>query len=106
MMGQNFQSGMPGIGGLSGQSSSMGGQGGMDLLNQQQMLMALYGNQMPGMGSMGGLPMQQFNPMMNYPSSVPGVGGGGGGMGSAASFHAPAEKNQIKLFVGGLAFPT
>jgi hypothetical protein len=44
MMGQNFQSGMPGIGGLSGQSSSMGGQGGMDLLNQQQMLMALYGN--------------------------------------------------------------
>ena len=27
-------------------------------------------------------------------------------MGSAASFHAPAEKNQIKLFVGGLAFPT
>ena len=27
-------------------------------------------------------------------------------MGSAASFHAPAEKNQVKLFVGGLAFPT
>ena len=26
--------------------------------------------------------------------------------GSAASFHQPAEKNQIKLFVGGLAFPT
>ena len=44
MMGQNFQSGMPGLGGLGGQSSSMGGQGGMDLLNQQQMLMALYGN--------------------------------------------------------------
>ena len=46
--------------------------------------------------------------MMNYPSSMPSVGGGGGGgMGnSAASFHQPAEKNQIKLFVGGLAFPT
>jgi RNA recognition motif-containing protein len=25
---------------------------------------------------------------------------------SAASFHQPAEKNQIKLFVGGLAFHT
>lgn len=23
-----------------------------------------------------------------------------------ASFHQPAEKNEIKLFVGGLAFPT
>ena len=25
---------------------------------------------------------------------------------SAASFHQPAAKNEIKLFVGGLAFPT
>lgn len=33
-------------------------------------------------------------------------GGGGGGHGSAASFHQPAEKNQVKLFVGGLAFST
>jgi RNA recognition motif-containing protein len=34
-----------------------------------------------------------------------GIGGGNQGA-SAASFHQPAEKNQIKLFVGGLAFPT
>jgi len=33
-------------------------------------------------------------------------GGGGGGHGSAASFHQPTEKNQVKLFVGGLAFST
>jgi RNA recognition motif-containing protein len=31
---------------------------------------------------------------------------GGGGHGSAASFHQPTEKNQVKLFVGGLAFST
>ncbi len=35
-----------------------------------------------------------------------GGGGSGGGHGSAASFHQPAEKNQVKLFVGGLAFST
>ena len=33
-------------------------------------------------------------------------GNGGGGHGSAASFHQPTEKNQVKLFVGGLAFLT
>ena len=35
-----------------------------------------------------------------------GMGSGGNHGGSAASFHQPAEKNQIKLFVGGLAFHT
>lgn len=35
-----------------------------------------------------------------------GGNGGGGGHGSAASFHQPTEKNQVKLFVGGLAFST
>ena len=51
--------------------------------------MALYQNGMPGMAGMNTLPLQQFNPMMNYPSSMPNVGGGGGGGmgGSAASFH-------------------
>ena len=34
------------------------------------------------------------------------TGSGGGGHGSAASFHQPTEKNQVKLFVGGLAFST
>ena len=45
--------------------------------------------------------------------SIPGVNNFGQlGLGlanqasSAASFHQPAEKNQIKLFVGGLAFHT
>ena len=31
---------------------------------------------------------------------------GGGGGGNLASFHQPAQKNEIKLFVGGLAFAT
>lgn len=48
-------------------------------------------------------------------STIPGMpqtsyGGGSGSLmnqgQSAASFHAPAEKNQVKLFVGGLAFHT
>ena len=34
------------------------------------------------------------------------TGSGGGGHGTAASFHQPTEKNQVKLFVGGLAFST
>ena len=51
----------------------------------------LYGT---GSGGMGSGPMGA------------GSGGGGGGHGSAASFHQPAEKNQVKLFVGGLAFST
>lgn len=67
---------------------------------------------------MGGLYQNSLNPMM--PFSLPlyqqagsgGLGSGhmggqnGGGHGSAASFHQPAEKNQVKLFVGGLAFST
>ena len=65
-----------------------------------QMLMAQLYNQMPGMAGMNSLPMQQFNSMM-MPQGL-----GSGGMSSAASFHHPAEKNQIKLFVGGLAYPT
>jgi len=52
-----------------------------------------------------------MNPLLGF-SAMPHIGGnfGGsmshGGGGSAASFHQPAEKNQIKLFVGGLAFQT
>lgn len=38
--------------------------------------------------------------MMGLPGMLPNV------MSSSAVFHQPAEKNQIKLFVGGLAFST
>jgi hypothetical protein len=51
---------------------------------------------MPGMSSLGGV--SSFGSL--------GMGSGGNHGGSAASFHQPAEKNQIKLFVGGLAFHT
>lgn len=60
--------------------------------------------------------MPNFNQsMLGVPSAGSGGGsfsgsslamGGGAGGNSAASFHQPAEKNQIKLFVGGLAFHT
>jgi RNA recognition motif-containing protein len=43
-----------------------------------------------------GMGMQAF-PQMGMPQPV---------VSSAASFHQPAQKNEIKLFVGGLAFPT
>lgn len=49
---------------------------------------------MPGMG-MGGM-----NQMMGVGGMLPNV------MSAQAQFHQPAEKNQIKLFVGGLAFQT
>jgi hypothetical protein len=49
------------------------------------------GGMMPGMG-MGGM-----NQMMGG-GMLPNV------MSAQAQFHQPAEKNQIKLFVGGLAF--
>ena len=65
---------------------------------------------------MGGLHQSYLPSMMPfmpplYPSPSGGMGsghmgGGSGGHGSAASFHQPAEKNQVKLFVGGLAFST
>jgi len=50
-----------------------------------------------------GMPMMNSS-MMN----IPGASGfyGPGGMSSAAQFHQPTEKHQVKLFVGGLAFPT
>ena len=50
---------------------------------------------MPVMPQLGGM-----NPMMGIPGMMPNV------MSSAAQFHQPAEKNHIKLFVGGLAFST
>ena len=65
------------------------------------MLMAAsLNNQIPGMAGMNQLSMPQ------YPMMMPQGMGPGGGMSSAARFHEPAEKNQIKLFVGGLAYPT
>lgn len=51
---------------------------------------------LPGMSNIGGVG--------NFGSL--GMGHGAHHGGSAASFHQPAEKNQIKLFVGGLAFHT
>ena len=53
---------------------------------------------MPGMPSLGGV--------SSFSGLGIGIGQSGGHGGSAASFHQPAEKNQIKLFVGGLAFHT
>jgi RNA recognition motif-containing protein len=60
--------------------------------------------------------MMMQNPMMGMGGMMPGMGMGGmnpmmGGMlpnvmSAQAQFHQPAEKNQIKLFVGGLAFQT
>jgi len=65
------------------------GSGTPDLL---QMQMALF--QQNSMGMMGmGMPF-------GIPGLMPSV------LSSAAQFHQPAEKNQIKLFVGGLAFQT
>jgi RNA recognition motif-containing protein len=42
--------------------------------------------------------MSPIDPNCHHPVS--------GVISSAASFHQPAAKNEIKLFVGGLAFPT
>jgi hypothetical protein len=47
--------------------------------------------------------------MFPYPGVAPGLAnplalGMPGLVSSAAQFHQPAEKNQIKLFVGGLGF--
>ena len=52
----------------------------------------IFGSNMGGQGNSGG--------------NTSGMGGAGGNHGSAASFHQPTEKNQVKLFVGGLAFST
>ena len=64
---------------------------GMDQnLMNQQMLLAMYSNQMPALNPMASMPMQQFNPMMNTGQMSYGGGGGGGGggsMGSVSSFH-------------------
>lgn len=50
-----------------------------------------------------------FNPFMfGFPqggaSMMPAAWYPGAGVGSASSFHAPGQKNEIKLFVGGLQF--
>lgn len=86
---------------------------------------------MPGLPAMPGMGMQadqamlmQYLMMQNNAMLNPGFFGLGGVSGmpnalglvggmpipgmvsSAAQFHQPAEKNQIKLFVGGLGFQT
>jgi len=85
-------------------------------MQQQLQLMALYNPQglgmmgsaagmnsflglgMPGLGNLTGMAGMGLNMGMGIPNlSV---------ISSAAQFHQPAEKNQIKLFVGGLAFST
>ena len=63
------------------------GSGNNDLL---QMQMALFQQNSIGMMGMA----------FGIPGLMPSV------LSSAAQFHQPAEKNQIKLFVGGLAFQT
>lgn len=66
---------------------------GQDIL---QMQMNLF--QQPGL--MGGMSMPGLGMPFSIPGLMPSV------LSSAAQFHQPAEKNQIKLFVGGLAFQT
>lgn len=66
----------------------MGGVGGMN---------NLLGLGMPGLGGLSGMAGMGMM-AMGMPSL--------GVVSSAAQFHQPAEKNQIKLFVGGLAFST
>jgi len=52
----------------------------------------------PGVGGVGGAGLsptsQQWASLASMPASMLGA--------SAASFHAPGAKNEIKLFVGGL----
>jgi len=65
-------------------------QGGNMAFNQGSINSLLGMGSMPSLGSFGQM----------------GMGSGPNQGNSAASFHQPAEKNQIKLFVGGLAFHT
>lgn len=67
---------------------------GLDPITQQ-MLMMYQNPLMQNLGTMPGL-----NPFSMQGIGLPTV------MSTAAQFHQPAEKNQIKLFVGGLAFST
>lgn len=83
----------------------MQGGAGMDVNALQMMSMLQQQQMMPPGGAMSGM-----NPFMGLPGMA-GLGGlgmpmGVGAVSSAAQFHQPAEKNQIKLFVGGLAFQT
>ena len=65
----------------------------------QMQMMMLQNPAMLGMGNM--MPMMHgMNPLMGMTGMLPNV------MSAQAQFHQPAEKNQIKLFVGGLAFQT
>ncbi len=67
----------------------MGGAGGMN---------NFLGLGMSGLGNLSGMAGMNMSLAMGMPSLAVNS--------SAAQFHQPAEKNQIKLFVGGLAFST
>ena len=63
--------------------------------------------QNPNINMMMMMQQQQLMfPMGLNPMGMAGLMPNVGVMSSAAQFHQPAEKNQIKLFVGGLAFST
>ena len=92
----------------NGGAGQLNSAGSFDLLNLQQM-------QMGGLSQYQLPTMMPFMPPLYHSNSSGGMGNGhmsnssgngGGGHGSAASFHQPTEKNQVKLFVGGLAFLT
>ena len=67
----------------------------------QMQLMMMNNPAMMGMGmGMGMGMMPGMGNMLGMSGMLPNV------MSAHAQFHQPAEKNQIKLFVGGLAFQT
>lgn len=65
----------------------------------QMQLMMMNNPAMMGMGMGMGM-MPGMGNILGMPGMLPNV------MSVHAQFHQPAEKNQIKLFVGGLAFQT
>jgi hypothetical protein len=86
--------------GLAGMPPMPGAPG----VNNDQLMMQMAMLQQNSLMGMTGMPVMPqlgcMNQIMGIPGMLPNV------MSSAAQFHQPAEKNQIKLFVGGLAFST
>lgn len=73
---------------------------GMPTMTPEQIQMQIMMMNNPMMMGMGMPMLPGMNNMLGIPGMLPSV------MSAQAQFHQPAEKNQIKLFVGGLAFQT
>lgn len=91
--------GMPMAGGMG---AGAAGSGAFPMMDFSQMAAAGFN---PYMFGFAGQPGAAAGAGMLPQAWFPGVGMGGGG-GGVSSFHAPGEKNEIKLFVGGLQFST